>query len=136
MSGFDPEGDGNEHNELAARVVDGDSATSWVTHIYRTADFSGIKKGAGLLLDLGSSKQVGSVAINVDGNPTTIQVYVTDKKSVTGAAPLGTLSNGSGEQTVRGTATKGRYVILWITKLSQYTGGRFRDQIAEVKVFS
>lgn len=136
VSGFDPEGDGNEHNELAARVVDGDSGTSWVTHVYRTADFSGIKKGAGLLLDLGSSKQVGSVAINVDGNPTTIQVYVTDKKSVTGAAPLGTLTNGSGEQTVRGTATKGRYVILWITELSQYPGGRFRDQIAEVKVFS
>ncbi len=136
VTGFDPEGDGNEHNELAARVIDGDTSTSWVTHIYRTAEFSGIKKGAGLLLDLGSRKQVGSVAISVDGNPTTIQVYVTDKKSVTGASPLGTLTNGSGEQTVRGAAVEGRYVILWITELSQYSGNQFRDQIAEVKVFS
>lgn len=134
--GFDPDGDGNEHNELAARVIDGDTSTSWITHIYRTAEFSGIKKGAGLILDLGSSKQVGSVGINVNGSPTTIQVFVTDKKNVEGSTPWGTLSNGSGEQTVRGETTKGRYVILWITELSQDSSNRFRNEIAEVKVLS
>lgn len=137
VSGFDPEGDGNEHNELAANAIDGDTSTTWVTHIYGSAEFGGIKKGAGLLLDLGSSKQVGSVAINVDGNPTTLQIFVTNAKSVTGATPLGTLTNGSGQQTVRGTPTTGRYVIVWITELSQYSGSQqYRDQIAEVKVFS
>lgn len=133
---FDPEGNGNEHNELARRAIDGDTGTMWVTHLYRTDAFGATKNGTGLLLDLGRSKQVGSVSINVVGNPTTIKVYVVDGKSIDGKTPLGTLTNGSGEQTVRGTARTGRYVILWITQLSQFSSSRFRDQIAEVKVFS
>lgn len=136
VTSFDPQGDGNEHNELAKRAIDGNPDTTWVTHIYQTDTFGGIQKGTGLLLDLGASKQVGSVSINVVGNPTTIQVFVTDSKSISGATPLGTLTNGSGEQTVRGTSRTGRYVILWITQLSQYSGSTFRDQIAEVKAFS
>lgn len=135
-SGFDPEGDGNEHNELAPRVIDGNDSTTWVTHIYRTAQFSGIKKGAGLILDLGKSQQVGSVSINVVGSPTTLEVFVTDSKSITGATALGTLNNGSGDQTIRGAATNGRYVIVWITSLSQYSTNGYRDQIAQVKVTS
>ncbi|XAS76926.1 protein kinase family protein [Dermatophilaceae bacterium Sec6.4] len=135
-TGFDPEGNNNEHNELAPLVIDGNDSTMWVTHIYRTAQFSGIKKGAGLLLDLGASKQVGSVEINVVGNPTTLQVFVTDKKSITGATPFGTLNNGSGNQKVTGTPTTGRYVIVWITSLSQFLTNGYRDQIAQVKVTS
>ena len=135
-TGFDPDGTGNEHNELAPRAIDGNNGTMWVTHLYRTDTFGSVKNGTGLLLDLGTSKQVGSVSVNVIGNPTTIQIYVTGSKSITGDTPLGTLTNGSGEQTVRGTPTSGRYVIVWITRLSQYSAGLFRDQIAEVKVYS
>ncbi len=135
-SGFDPQGDGDEHNELARRAIDGDTGTAWLTHLYRDASFGGTKKGTGLLLDLGSSKQVSSVSIDVAGNPTTLQVFVGDTRSVSGT-PFGTLTNGSGEQTIRGTAAaRGRYVIVWITRLSSYSSTRFRDQIAEVKAFS
>lgn len=135
-TGFDPQGNGNEHNELASLVIDGNNSTMWVTHIYQSAQFGGIKKGAGLILDLGKKQQVGSVAINVVGSPTTLQVFVTDTKSITGATPFGILNNGSGDQTVRGTATNGRYVIVWITSLSQYRTNGYRDQIAQVKVTS
>ncbi|UIJ35585.1 protein kinase family protein [Allobranchiibius sp. GilTou73] len=136
ITSYDPDGNGDEHNELARRAIDGDNNTMWVTHIYRTDTFGSLKNGVGLLLDLGSSKQVGSVSINVIGNPTTIEVFVTNKKTIVGGTPIGTLTNGSGEQTVRGTPRTGRYVIVWITHLSQYSGGLYRDQIAEVKVFS
>ena len=136
VTSFDPDGSGNEHNELAPLAIDGDPNTMWVTHLYRTDTFGSIKNGVGLVLDLGQSKQVGSVAINVIGNPTTIEVFVTGSKTIVGATPLGTLTNGSGEQTVRGIARSGRYVIVWITHLSQYSNGLYRDQIAEVKAFS
>ncbi|MBO1756267.1 protein kinase family protein [Allobranchiibius sp. CTAmp26] len=136
ITSFDPDGNGNEHNELAQRAIDGDASTMWVTHLYRTDTFGSTKNGVGLVLDLGKSKQVGSVSINVIGNPTTIEVFVTGAKTIVGGTPLGTLTNGSGEQTVRGTARSGRYVIIWITHLSQYSSGLYRDQIAEVKVFS
>ncbi|GAB3580072.1 murein biosynthesis integral membrane protein MurJ [Calidifontibacter terrae] len=139
ITSFDPQGDGNEHNELAKNVLDGRTSTQWVTHIYGRADYAGgRKKGTGLLLDLGKSTQVGSVRITTAGNPSTIQVFVTDQKdSIDGLTPLGTMNNQTGAQKVTGSApVTGRYVILWITQLSKGNQGGYREKIAEVEVLS
>lgn len=133
---YDPEGDGDEHTDLAKRAIDGDPDTSWTTHVWPAETFtkSG-KKGAGLLLTLDGAQQVSRVDIDVVGNPTTIQVYVGDQPSKDSATQLGTLTNGSGSQSVTGGPLQGKYVILWITKLSAYKNG-YRDRISEIKVYS
>lgn len=137
ISSFDPEGTGDEHDELAHLAIDGDKGTIWETHYYGTPDFGGVKSGAGLILDLGSQKQVGSIKISIEGAPTTMDVYVTDQKSIGDQDPFGTVEDGSGEQTVTGKkAVKGRYVIVWITSLSQRAEGRYRDRISEIKVLT
>lgn len=133
---YDPDGDGDEHTDLADRVIDGKPSTSWLTHVWPVETFTNSgKKGAGLLLTLAGKQQVSRVDISVVGNPTTIQVYVGDQPSKDSATLLGTLTNGSGQQSVSGGPLQGQYVILWITKLSAYAGG-YRDRISEVKVYS
>ncbi|TWP38263.1 protein kinase family protein [Leekyejoonella antrihumi] len=137
ITSFDPEGNGNEHNELAHLAIDGNPQTEWVTHIYGTATFGGIKGGTGLILNLGSKKQVGSVKLSIDGESTTMDVYVTNSPSIKNQTPFGSVKNGSGNQTVTGAApTTGQYVIVWITKLSQRSPNTYRDKISEIKVLS
>ncbi|MDE9365366.1 protein kinase family protein [Luteipulveratus sp. YIM 133132] len=136
VSSFDPEGGGNEKDELARFAIDGKPDTKWRTYIYTSDTFGRMKSGVGLMLDLGSAKDVRSVAVSIDGAPSNLTVYVTDVKRLRGAKTLGTIS-GSGEQTAAASQPiKGRYVIVWITKLSQEQRSAFRDQIAEIKVSS
>lgn len=133
---FDPEGDGNENNQLAYRAVDGNSYTSWSTHPYKMETFTeNGKHGVGLLVTLDGSHPVSRVDVNVLGNPTTIEVYVGDETSRSQQDLLGTLNNGSGQQTVSGGPLTGKYVLLWITKLSAYDN-TFRTRISDVKVYS
>lgn len=133
---YDPDGDGNENNQLTYRAIDGNKYTSWSTHPYKLETFTENGKHAvGLLLTLDGSQSVSRVDINVLGNPTTIQVYVSDGKSRDAQYLLGTLNNGSGQQSVTGGPLTGKYVLLWITKLSAYNDV-FRTRIGDVKVYS
>ena len=93
------------------------------------------KHGVGLLVTLDGSHPVSRVDVNVLGNPTTIEVYVGDETSRSQQDLLGTLNNGSGQQTVSGGPLTGKYVLLWITKLSAYDN-TFRTRISDVKVYS
>ncbi|GAA3690441.1 murein biosynthesis integral membrane protein MurJ [Yimella lutea] len=139
VTSFDPQGDGDERNELARNVLDGNVDTVWMSQVYGRADYQGgRKKGAGLLLDLGKPTRVGSVKIHTVNNPSTIQVFVTDRKdSVEGLQPFGEMTDKVGEYTVTGkTPVTGRYVILWVTKLAAGNLGGFRERIAEVEVLS
>lgn len=133
---YDPQGDGNENNALAYRAIDGSTYTSWSTHPWPLETFtkSG-KHGVGLLLTLDGSQSVSRVDIDVLGNPTTIEVYVGDQRSRSDSHRLGTLNNGSGQQSVSGGPLTGKYVLLWITKLSALDNS-FRTRISDVKVYS
>ncbi len=138
ISSFDPEGNQDEHNELAHRAIDGDQSTFWETHIYASKVFGGLKGGTGLILDLGSEQKVGKVEVDIAGSsPTTMSVYVTKQATIRDQQPIGIIRNKSGKQTVgKKLPVTGRYVIVWITSLSQIGTGQYRDVINEVKVRS
>ncbi len=46
---FDPEGDGEENDDLVERVIDGDSSTSWRTSCYSN-EYMGAKDGVGIVV--------------------------------------------------------------------------------------
>lgn len=133
---FDPTGDGGEHSDEAARAVDKDPATAWTTEGYHQQFGSGFKPGVGLVLDLGSSRSVASVEVEVEGGPTTIQLLAageTPPKTVEGLAKAAS-GNGSGTITLTPKkAVDSRYVVLWLTSVPQ-VDGEFRGTIAEVEV--
>src|SRR5690348_12404840 len=39
LAGYDPQGDGTEHNELAGLATDGNPSTAWTTERYDSQDF-------------------------------------------------------------------------------------------------
>ncbi|QGN58654.1 hypothetical protein [Nostocoides sp. HKS02] len=132
-TGFDPEGDNAERNGEAPRVFDGNPSTFWSSEGYSTPNLGGLKKGVGVLLDLGQVRAVSSVQLILP-TASDLTVYVGPNRSLDGAKPVGASSGKAGTITLAhpGGPVSGQYIIVWFTKISQAPGGRFRATLAEV----
>jgi hypothetical protein len=132
-TGFDPEGDQREKNSQAPRVYDGDLSTTWTSEGYGTAEFGGLKKGVGVLLDLGQPTSVRQVTIDLGSGPVDVTVYSANDPSLEGATEIGSANAARGRVKIKPTTTKprGQYVIVWFTSLVP-DKAQFRASIAEV----
>jgi len=132
-TGFDPEGDRRERNSQAAKVYDGDLATSWTSEGYGTADFGNLKKGVGVVLDLGQPTAVRQVTIDLGSGPVDLTVYAAPDRSLDGATAIGSAKDASGRVQLKTDATKppGQYLIVWFTSLAQ-DKDQFRASISEI----
>jgi putative peptidoglycan lipid II flippase len=134
-SPFDPPpGDGEEHNDLAALVVDGNPQTYWYTENYRELDLAP-KPGVGLLFDLGSARTVSGFALQTPVSGFTFQVRVGDDP---GALESATAKTFTADGTMRTSIdpASGRYVLLWITSVvpDDLDGGN-RAAVGEFRIF-
>ena len=117
---FDPLGNHHEHPAQTKFAIDGNPVTKWTTEDYKTADLGG-KGGVGLLLDLGSVKSIATVEIQTGIPGWQADIRVSDTQGSqpgdyqTVAADI-TVATNDGKYTVR-PGTRGRYVLLWITRL-------------------
>lgn len=132
-SGFDPEGDGAERNAEAKRIFDGNPDTFWSSEGYASADLGGLKKGVGVVADLGKSVAPSKIDLTLP-DAADVTVYLADHTSLTGATKVADSSGKSGVISMPVTGAKGRYLIVWFTKISQVSDGRFRATLAEVSV--
>jgi len=133
-TGFDPEGDRNEKNSQAARVYDGNPATSWTSEGYNSTAFGGLpKKGVGVLLDLGQPTSVNQVAIDLTKGPVDFTVYAATTTGLDGATVIGTTTAASGHVELKAASTmpQAQYVIVWFTKLAP-DGPWFHAAVSEV----
>lgn len=132
-TGFDPQGDGEEKNDLAPKAVDGKASTQWTSDTYKSAAFGGLKKGVGLLLDLSRRQPVTSVTVRVGAGGGTLQLRTAsgDQLDPTVLAEV-TDAAGTVTLTPKQPVTTDRLVI-WCTQAPQVSGG-FRVEIAEVTV--
>ncbi len=104
-------------------AYDGDPDTSWMSHGWNEADFGGLKGGVGLVFDLGGRKEVTETTLDLP-LPVGLTVYVNNKASTDGATRLGTSSGKDGTVRIKASGDsppRGRYVIVYITKLVQDT---------------
>jgi hypothetical protein len=141
---FDPEGDPPEENpDQVPLAIDGKPDTGWRTLTYKDdPHLGGLKSGVGLVLDLGSQQQVGSVTITLVGAPTDLEVYVAPPGVDDSPAELadtrrvaGTTAEGAQAVIRLDPKPRTRFVLVWLTKLPPASGG-FRGEIAEVAVRS
>ena len=132
VTGFDPQGDGSEKNSIAGRAVDGDPATSWTSDTYRTQTFGGLKKGVGLLLDLGAPTSVRSVAVAVGGSGSTLQLRTATGDTLEGSTVVAQASETAGTLTLTPSSpVTSRYLVLWFTAAASSDGG-YRVVVDEV----
>ncbi len=134
-TGFDPEGDGNERNSEAPRVYDGEKSTFWSSEGYASSNLGGLKPGVGVLLDLGQPARVKEVTLQLP-DEADVTVYLGDEDDIDEATELGSSTGKKGAVTITPDDTDGagKFVIVWFTKVSQVSDGRFRATLAEVSL--
>ncbi|MGQ4270008.1 protein kinase family protein [Nocardiopsis changdeensis] len=142
--GYDPlpDGDGDEHSDNAFRAHDGDTGGDpWNTEGYNDP-MGTTKEGVGLLVDLGSAREVHSLELYVPEAQYGIEVRIGDSpashpsemSAVDAALPVAWQGSASGHQTIElDEPTTGRYVLVWFTDLPT-DGGKYRGSIYEVEV--
>jgi len=115
-----PDGaEGRERNPRAERAIDSDGATAWLTRRYDSPNV-GRKGGVGLIVDLGSPKELATVEVGLVGFGTDLDIRVADQilddpdlwtefASVKDAGPEITLRSPR--------KVTGQYVLIWLTGL-------------------
>jgi hypothetical protein len=132
---YDPEGDGRESHDEVAAIWDNDVATVWSTEQYRQRDVGGLKSGVGLVIDLGTPKDIQQLQVITQDTDWSAQVYTSDAipDALAGwGAPRFTGSAlGAQAQLDLQPGAKARYALLWITDLPP--GSPYRLRVAEVR---
>ena len=143
---FDPQGDDKSENPDEVRFAyDQDPKTRWRTVRYLgNPKLGGIKRGVGLVLDLGTAQPVGEVLLTLSGTGTDIELRVPADDPVGTTTPpmnsdaawrsVAEQSKAGGTATLRPKEpVTTRYVLVYLTSLPE-EGGGYRGGIFEVEV--
>jgi putative peptidoglycan lipid II flippase len=145
---FDPEGDDpSENPDEVAFAYDKDQKTRWRTSQYlRNPKLGGIKRGVGLVLDLGTAQPVRTVALTLSGTGTDVELRVpAEDPAAATTPPMGSDRDWRrvAKQTKAGDAATltaeepvtTRYVLVYLTSLPK-EGEGYRGGIVEAEVRS
>jgi serine/threonine protein kinase len=131
----------SETSTDAGLAIDSDPTTAWKTQFYLSNPvFGGLKKGSGLILDMGKAVRLSSATIAFGptaGADVSIMVGNDSSGNVSGFTTVAHQDNVPGGTTTftsTSTAT-GRYVMIWFTRLPPEGTGqsdRFRAEIFSI----
>ncbi|WP_157577381.1 protein kinase family protein [Phycicoccus jejuensis] len=134
VEAYDPEGDGSENDNLTPKTYDGDTSTGWFSENYRTDAFGGLKKGLGLVVDLGPNKKPQNVELVVPQD-VDLEVYVGPDATRDGATKIGEKTDAKGTlEFPVPEKVSGQYIIVWYTGLHADPDGKRRAWLDEVVV--
>ncbi len=134
----------NEDSGEAGNAIDGNASTFWHTSYYvGNPVFGGLKKGTGLLLDMGRAVRLSQLAVQFGTTCCDhVQIEIGNENNPVASA-LSTFTVLQRSDTARGNTTfnvtsnaTGRYVLIWLTYLPALTGSpdQYQAQIYNVVV--
>lgn len=142
VSVYNPLGQPGDDDPAEAQDALG-GGTGWHTSYYFTPGFGNLKKGTGLILDLGRQVRLSQVAVQFGAACCTHVTIEIGNSSQVSQATLDTFAVVQGSATAAGSTTfkvtsaaASRYLLIWITSLPQMLDnpGRFETLIYDVAV--
>jgi serine/threonine protein kinase len=128
----------------AQAVLDGNNSTAWHTSYYLGSPaFGNLKKGTGLLLDMGRQVRLSQVTVQFGTSCCTHAEIEIGNDNTADAAALSTFTELQSSTTAQGVTTfnvtkntTGRYVLIWITDLPPLVGnpGKYEVFVYNVSV--
>jgi serine/threonine protein kinase len=125
----------------ASKAIDGSVSTFWHTSYYLGHQFGNLKKGTGLILDMGRPVRLSQLTVQFGTSCCAHVMIEVGNSNTASAAALSTFTpvqsssaaHGSTTFTVTKQAT-GRYVLIWITDLPPLDGspGRYETMIYNI----
>ena len=134
---FGPKGPSDGDNpSLASRIVDVSTDQPWYSQWYATPEFGNLRSGTGLLLDMGETVSVKSAQLDLGAAPgADVQVLAGKDADLADMSPVASARGVGG--TVRLTATtaaRGRYVLIWFTRLPPNSQGEYQIDVYSVTI--
>jgi hypothetical protein len=134
---FGPGGSGTGDNAgLAPLAIDPSMATAWHTDWYTTARFGNLYGGTGLLLDMGHRVTITRAWITLGGAPgAQLQLRVGQAPELTALPPVARAASAGGVLRLRlARPARGRYVLIWFTRLPPGPAGAFEASVHDVRL--
>ncbi|MDO5746666.1 MAG: murein biosynthesis integral membrane protein MurJ [Actinomycetaceae bacterium] len=133
VTSLDPEGDKNEHPELADKMIDGEAGTQWMSRYYTSPTF-GNKSGIGIGITLEKKTVVKTITISSPCTGGTLEVRATpsDKPKDGKALVKSTFEETTVLELPKPINTDS--LVVWIPELPKDDEGRNRAKISELKV--
>jgi hypothetical protein len=125
-----------DHSDLAHLAIDRNPATAWRTDWYATARFGNLYPGTGLLLDMGRPVTITAVRIRLGRAPgARFQLRVGSAPALASLEPVAHAAEAGGVAQLRLTQpARGRYVLIWFTRLPPDPAGTFRESVYGLQV--
>ena len=139
---FDPFGDGREGTRTVRNIADRDPQTFWSTESYRSGpNFSGLKAGVGVIVDLGRPMQVGKAQLLFRAQGCSFEIRHSDDPAATVDQwpTSATVDNSPTSAPVIFEGADARYWLVWITKLTTGVAGAgegYACAVSEVDLFA
>ena len=125
----------------AAKAIDGNASTFWHTSYYLGHQFGNLKKGTGLILDMGRTVRLSQLTVQFGTSCCTHVLIEVGNSNTASAAALSTFTPVQSSSAAHGSTTfdvtkqtAGRYVLIWITDLPPLDGstGRYETMIYNI----
>jgi hypothetical protein len=127
---------GGDNPQLAHRVLGGRRAAGWHSDWYASARFGNLYSGTGLLLSMGRPVVITSARIDL-GNATgaSLQLRVGGKPALAGLPAVARASGAGGVVRLHlSRPVRGRYVLIWFTRLPTGPSGTFQAHVRNVSL--
>jgi eukaryotic-like serine/threonine-protein kinase len=129
VTAYDPDGDQTEHDSAAGNATDGNPGTYWNTEHY---DGGLNKKGVGLVLDAGASKQLTQLVVR-SGTPGYMAMIEAGDSSGGPFTPVSRPQTGGSSTTFALDGDPARYYVLWITDLGPSSSVEINEVTAKAR---
>jgi eukaryotic-like serine/threonine-protein kinase len=126
--------------ELALAAVDGDAQTVWSPGEFTDAELGPDLDGIGLLIDLGTAREVRGLTLELVRGGVDVAVYALDGPPDVSAgvepldAPLSVQRGVRARQRIEFTSVEARWWLVWVTRVSLTPSGTFTVEFADVTV--
>jgi len=125
---------GGDNPQLAHLVLGGGRSAGWHTDWYNTPRFGNLYPGTGLLLKMGRTVTITSARIDLGGaTGASLQLRVGDTPTMAALEPVAHASGAGGVVRLSpASPARGRYVLVWFTRLPTDPSGTFQASVHDV----
>jgi serine/threonine protein kinase len=132
---------GDDDPADASKAIDGSASTFWHTSYYLGHQFGNLKKGTGMILDMGRPVRLSQLTVQFGTSCCAHVLIEVGNSNTASTAALSTFTPVQSSSAAHGSTTfnvtkqaTGRYVLIWITDLPPLDGspGRYETMIYNI----
>lgn len=136
IAAFGPGGAGHgDSPQLARQALAGEAASPWHSAWYTTPRFGNLQPGTGLLVDMGRTVTITSAKIALGHDRgADLGLRIGNAPTLASLKPVAHADDTGGLVRLTPAPTRGRYVLVWFTRLPPDQAGTFQVSVSDIRL--